>query len=67
MNVNKNTQTNNSKTTMFAFIELSKRQSHEVFTLLYKRQGKANLATESVKIQSVLCEDSLCLKRIVVV
>ena len=59
---------------MFIFIEISRWRSDNhsssrtfirLFTLPYK--SKAKQAIELVKIQSVLCEDAMCLKRVIVV
>ena len=54
------------------FIEISRRQSHEylpsrkfirLFTLPYKRQGKAG--DWVIEVQLVLCEDAVRLKRLI--
>ena len=63
---------NEKETTLFTFIEFSRRRSHEhspskafirLFTLPYKRQGKAG--NEWVKVLTLLCEDAVCLKKLV--
>ena len=63
-----NTQTTIMKKIMFTFIEISRRRSHEhqpsrtslrLFTLPYKRQGKAG---NCVKVLTVLCENLVPLK-----
>ena len=57
---------------MFTFIEITRRQNHErtpsrtfirLFTLPYKRQGKAGDCASEV--QSVLCEDAVHFKRVI--
>ena len=59
---------------MFTFIVILRRRTHEhspsrtfirLFTLPYRKQGKAGDWVSEV--QSVLCEDTVCLKRIIVV
>ena len=51
---------NNNKTTMIKFIDISKRrlQEHLSDCLRCHIKGKAKQATELVKVQSVLCEES---------
>ena len=59
---------------MFTFIEISRRRIHErspsrtfirLFTLPYKKQGKTDDGVSDV--QSVLCEDAVCLKRVIAI
>ena len=67
-------QFNNNETTIFTFIDKSRWRSHAYSSsrtfirrimLPYKRQGK--VGNESVKVQSVLCADAMCLKQIMLV
>ena len=60
---------------MFTLIEISRRRSHEhspsgtfirLFTLPYKMQSKAGERVTE-RVQSVLCEDAVRLKRVIVV
>ena len=61
----------NKETTMFTFISILRRRSYKhspsrtskkLFTLPYKRQGKAGHGDSEV--QSALCEDAVRLKRV---
>ena len=56
---------------MFTVIEISRRRIHQylasrTFCLPCHIKGTAKQASELVKIQSVLCEDAVCLKRLIV-
>ena len=58
---------------LFTFIETSRRQKHftssafvRLLTMRYKRQGIASNGNSEL-IQSVLCEDALLMKRIIVI
>ena len=63
---------NNNETAMFTFIKISRKgshehQEHESDCLHCDIKSKVKQATKSVKFQSVLCEDKVCLKRVIVV
>ena len=56
---------------MFTFIGISRRnirlQEHSSDCLLYQIKGEGNAGDCISEVQSVLCEEALCLKRVIVV